>query len=361
MSVGRVVEVDARSDPRWDRFVLAQPTACGHHLSGWAEILHSCYGFKPRYLALEEDGALTGVLPLVHSGRRLSGARLSSLPTSKAAGPLALTVAGERELLRFAGETAVHESAGALTVRSEHAQLAGAAIGLDGTDYSYRLAPRSEGELLEDYRRGSKNLYRSIRKAEKAGLSIGDTRSAAELREWYRLYLATIRRHGNFPRRLRQFQASMSLLGSAWRLVVVRKDGRVIAGGVFHDIGDTVELIYNASDEAFLAERPNHALYWRVLRDAALRGQGLDFGVAASESLRAFKEQWGAEPVPIYLYSHAEMRPAAGQSASAPSERAAGGLRGRADVAARSLAIAALQRLPLSVNRLAGALAYRLA
>ncbi|MGH2865584.1 MAG: GNAT family N-acetyltransferase [Solirubrobacteraceae bacterium] len=361
MSVGRVVEVDIGSDSRWDRFVLAQPAACGHHLAGWAQILHECYGFKPRYLALEEDDALVGVLPLVHSGRRLSGARLSSLPTSKSAGPLASSLEGERELLRFAGERASQEPTCALTVRSEHAELAGAAIGLQGTDHSYRLAPRSEDELLEDYRRGAKNLYRSIRKSEKAGLSVADTRSSADLREWYRLYLATIRRHGNFPRRLRQFQASMSLLGSAWRLAVVRKDGRVVAGGVFHDIGDTVELIYNASDEAYLSERPNHALYWRVLRDAALRGQGLDFGLAASESLRAFKEQWGAEPVPIYLYARAEACAELDRHACAADAETGSGLRARAEGAVRSVAIDALQRLPLSVNRAAGALAYRLA
>jgi hypothetical protein len=360
MSVGRVVEVDALSDPRWDRFVLAQPSACGHHLAGWAKILRDCYGFRPRYLALEEAGALVGVLPLVHSGRRLSGARLSSLPTAKSAGPLALGVEGERELLRFAGELGRQERKSALTVRSEHAGLEGGPIGLGGRDRTYRLAARGEEELLEQYRRGSKNLYRSIRKAEKAGLSIADAHSAAELRDWYRLYLATIRRHRNFPRRLRQFQESMSLLGSTWRLVVVKKDGNVIAGGVFHDIGETVELVYNASDDAYLSERPNHALYWRVIRDAAQRGQGFDFGLAASESLRNFKEQWGAEPVAIYLYAQREESSDAGEPDATPDAASPGGSRS-ASAAVKSLGEAALSRLPLSVNRVVGALAYRLA
>jgi len=361
MTARHVVEVDPLADGRWDRFVLAQRAACGHHLAAWAEILRDCYGFKPRYLALEDAGALVGVLPLVHSGRRLSGPRLSSLPTSKSAGPLGLDVEGERELLRCAGEIGHREPASALTVRSEHADLEGGPIGLGGTDRTYRLPPREEAELLDGYRRGAKNLYRSIRKAEKAGLAISDTRSGAELRDWYRLYLATIRRHRNFPRRLRQFQASMSLLQGVWRLVVVKKNGRVIAGGVFHDIGETVELVYNASDSAYLSERPNHALYWRVLRDAAQRGQGFDFGLAASESLRSFKEQWGAEPVPIYLYAHREDSPHAGDSTALADDTGSAGARRPAGAAARSLGTAALSRLPLAVNRLAGALAYRLA
>ncbi len=371
MSAGRVVEVDPSSDARWDRFVLAQPSASGHHLAGWARILRECYGFRPRYLALEDAGALQGVLPLVHSGRRLSGPRLSSLPTAKSAGPLALDVEGERELLRFASEIGRREPRTALLVRSERPELEGGPVRLGGTDRTYRLPPRDEEELLERYRMESKNLYRSIRKAEKASLSIADTRSAADLRDWYRLYLATIRRHRNFPRRLRQFQASMSLLGSAWRLVVVKKQGRVIAGGVFHDIGQTVELIYNASDDAYLSERPNHALYWRVIRGAAQRGQSFDFGVAASESLRDFKEQWGAEPVPIYLYVQQEESSTAGESAGA-ADAASSAARAldaaSADTAprtrgalAKSLGVAVLGRLPLSVNRLAGALAYRLA
>jgi len=361
MTAGRVAEVDPLSDERWDRFVLAQPSACGHHLAGWAEILRVCYGFRPMYLALEDAGAITGVLPLVHSGRRISGSRLSSLPTAKAAGPLALGAEAERELLRFAAEIAGREPASALTVRSEHAGLEGGPIGIGGGDLTYRLAPREEDELLDHYRRTSKNLYRSIRKSDKAGLSIGDTRSAAELRDWYRLYLATIRSHRNFPRRLRQFQASMSLLGSAWRLVVVKKQGRVIAGGVFHDIGETVEMAYNASDAAYLSERPNHALYWRVLRDAAQRGQGFDFGLAPSESLRSFKEQWGAEPVPVYLYADRQESSPAGESAAPPGQDSSAGMRGRAVAAARSLGGAALSRMPLTVNRLVGALAYRVA
>jgi len=359
--MGQVVEVDPSSDARWDRFVLAQPSASGHHLAGWAGILRECYGYRPRYLALEEAGALVGVLPLVHGSRRLFGSRLSSLPTSKSAGPLALSVAGERELLRVAAEISLRESAGALIVRSEHAGLQGGSIGLGSPGRTYRLTPGDEDELLDRYRRGAKNLYRSILKAERARLSIGETRSAADLRDWYRLYLVTIRRHRSLPRRLRQFQASMSRLGSAWRFAVVKKHGRVVAGGVFHDVGDTVELVYSAMDSAYRSECPTHALYWRALRDAARRGQGFDFGVAGSEGLRAFKRRWGAEPAPIYLYTHRAESSPAGESGTPLCRARTAWTSHRASAAAESLGIEALGRLPLAVNRLAGTLAYRFA
>ncbi len=378
MSGARVVELDPCADARWDEFALAQPSACGHHVAGWAEILRDCYGFRPRYLALEHADALVGIMPLVYSGRRLSGRRLSSLPTAKSAGPLALERAGEQALLEHASELGRGALASALTVRCEHDQLQGTSVALDGTDCTYRLPASDPDQLLDGYRRTSKNLYRSIRKGEKSQLSIEDTRSAADLRDWYRLYLATIRRHRNFPRRLRQFQASMALLGSTWRLVVVKKHGRVIAGGVFHDIGETVELVYNASDDTFLSERPNHALYWRVLRDAAERGQGFDFGLAASDSLRSFKEQWGAQPIPIYSYAHrtqtspTEQLTTAGQPSTAgqppdtarsrePDQAGRAGLRASAIARAKSLGSDALGRMPLTATRVAGALAYRLA
>ena len=54
----------------------------------------------------------------------------------------------------------------------------------------------------------------------------------------------------------------------------MEREGRLAAGGVFHLFRDTVELIYNGSDDALLDLRPNHALYWGVIRWCAEHGYG---------------------------------------------------------------------------------------
>src|SRR5205085_4478459 len=156
----QIIEIDPLSDRRWDAFVKAHPSPRGHHLGGWASILRDCYGYKPKYIALEQGGDLAGVLPLVSSGRRLSGSRLSSLPTAKAAGPLASTHEDERRLLGAAVEITRRERLGAVFVRSEHPGLDHPAAGLAKTYQTQVLALQPPEQLLEQYKRESHNLYR---------------------------------------------------------------------------------------------------------------------------------------------------------------------------------------------------------
>lgn len=324
----RVVEIDPLLDGRWDEFVGGHPRATVHHLGAWAGILASCYRYRPRYIALEANDALVGVLPLVSSGPRLSGSRLSSLPTAKAAGPLAASAEQERALLAAALEIKRREGLSSMMVRSQSPGLEGGGAQVEHVSSTQvlELGRRSE-ELLDSYKRTSTNLYRSIRKAQKSGLVVGETESDRELREWYRLYLLTIRRHRTLPRRLKQLQEAKARLGARWRLVTVKKDGAVIAGGVFHDIAGTVELMYNASDPSSLSLRPNHALYWHVVTDSISRSRvALDFGTSNHETLERFKQQWGTTPQGVYVYgASGTSEESASDSASTPRAAARGG------------------------------------
>ena len=69
--------------------------------------------------------------------------------------------------------------------------------------------------------------------------------------------------------------------------------------------GGTVELIYNGSDERLLDLRPNHALYWNVIRWAAAHGQRrvrLRRGLP-DHSARAASSRSGPIRVPNYRYT----------------------------------------------------------
>ena len=134
---------------------------------------------------------------------------------------------------------------------------------------------------------------------------------------------------------------------------MVEREGRLAAGGVFHLFGDTVELIYNGSDDALLDLRPNHALYWGVIRWCAEHGYGaFDFGEASpTTSLGRFKSQW-ADPVPNHRYTwRAGAEPSRAESMAAASyevEQGGGGLVAKV-----------WQRTPVQLTRLGAAIAYR--
>ena len=70
--------------------------------------------------------------------------------------------------------------------------------------------------------------------------------------------------------------------------------------------GDTIELVYNGSDDGALALRPNHALYWNVMQWARAHGlRRIDLGGAYADTpLAAFKLQWGAAPRARFRLTH---------------------------------------------------------
>ena len=343
-------------DPRWDAYVRAHPRATIYQLAAWARILGESYRFKPRYLALEgEHGDLRGVLPLLYKKGLVSDARVRSLPVFPAGGPLADTRDLEVSMIGAAREHS-GEEASVLAVISP-------------VDYSSDLpgfvtdslpprwvtpVPGDPDELRVGWRKTSNNLFRSLKKADKAGFAFREAGGRRDLRRFYRLYLETMKKHRHLPRSLRQLELTRDLLGPGeWRLFVVEREGRMAAGGVFHVFGDTVELIYNGSDDASLDLRPNHALYWNVIRWCAANGFGaFDFGEAApTSSLGRFKAQWAA-PVPNYRYTWR----AGGERSRAESIAAAGY---EVEQGGGGAISAIWKRTPVTLTRVGAALAYR--
>lgn len=349
----RIVEADR--DPRWDRFVTQHPDGTVYHLSAWSTILSRAYRFKPECLAVEgSDGVLHGVMPLLARKTPVRGSVLISLPWLRAGGPLATNEDAKAELLSAACELA-DEQGRTLTVDSAYGEL----------DHSVPRFARvpclptwiaslpAESEIPDWFRGRSKNLRRGIKRAQDRGVTVRISDSEADLRDFFRLYLQTMRKHRSLPRPWRQLVAARRLLGpEIFRLFVAEREGVVIAGGVFHVFGETMDLLYNASDEGALDHRPNHALYNAVVEWAARNGvRKLDYGVAPPDgSLADFKRQWGGVEAPRYCYEHAGRDQPAGSSGGGEARM----------LSDRGRRIDSLWgKTPLALTRLAGLVSYR--
>jgi hypothetical protein len=356
-----VIEIDP-SDPRWDAFVRAHPEATVYHLSAWAEILRRAYGYRPRYIALAgpDPDRLEGVLPLIMTRGVVSGRRLRSLPVVNAAGPLAADAEGLSALLRAACDRA-SEDCKVLLVRSRRAGLEALAPNLASVPKHptwIAPVPSPEEHDLKAWKKHSRNLYRGVNKALVAGLTFREAEGPEDLRRWYKLYLATMRKRGTLPRTWRQLETTRRLLepSGEFRLFVVEQGDRMLAGVVSHPFGDTVELVYNGSDPEALELRPNHLLNWSVLGWASQRGYSfLDIGDAREGGpLANFKAQFKAEPVPDYRYDCV-----IGSVPGLARARAVGHGLGAPD--ATGPAARAWARLPLLATHAAAAIVYRFA
>jgi hypothetical protein len=349
-----IQEIDPSADSRWDAYVRAHPRATVYHLGAWAPILQRSYGFRPRYLCALRDGVVAGALPLFWKKGLVSDARVRSIPVFAYGGPLASDDEDAIALI----EAARDSDAATVTINTDDRRFEPpAGFVLDELDPRWMVEiPGDLGALRASWRKTSSNLFRSLKKADKSGLEFRDASSSRDLRAFHHMYVSTMKKHRSLPRSLRQLRLSQALLGETFKLFLVSHAGRDVAGGVYHVFGDTIELVYNGSEEAALPLRPNHALYWHVMEWAAQRGlRRVNLGGAEPGTpLAAFKRQWGAEPHTRFRLTHR----AGGQPTRTEALTAVGY---GAESSESRLTTTAWRLLPAPLLRLGAFVAYRYA
>jgi hypothetical protein len=357
--VRRVVEVDPQRDSRWEAFVAAHPDGLIYHHPDWLRVIERAYGHQPVGLACEDAGGqLRGVLPLFRTRGLLTGCRLSSLPHTPVAGPLAHDDQATAALVRAAIERVRREPRARL-------QLKAAQVGLDTLveelagwpwELTYLLQlPAQPQELRFGNSRNHARIKWAINKAAKLGVVVRPAQTERELQAWYELYLDTMRWHAVPPRPYGFFKIAWDLLRPPGRLRLLlaeRPAGRrrtLLAGSIFLMFGQTVFYAFNGRCRAELSHRPNDIIQWRAIQDACQDGfRFYDFGEVedTNQGLAEYKTKWGAEPRRLYRYYY-----------PAPHELATGIF--KSNGRARRLASAAWRRLPHRATALLGHWIYR--
>ena len=381
-----VFELDFRSDPRWERFISSHPDALIYHHPGWLSALESEYGQKCVSLACADDsGQLSAVLPLFYTkglplkyGPIASGRRLSSLPRTPVAGPLALNQKAAKAIVAYAVDLAKSERGVQLEIKTHIAGLNESVDALSCTPWRptfvEELPPWVEGKDWQDFwenlrlprscvscegcRRlrfgNAKRQHRvnwAVNKAKKLGLEVRDALSEDDLAAWYQLYLLTMRHNAVPPRSYRLFQSLWSSLRPAGKMRLLlaeqqRPEKRMVAGSILLQFGQTVFYAFTGCAPEDFCLHPHDILQIEAIRGACRSGfRWYDFGEVAEdhEALAQFKTKWGGGPKPLYRYYF----PAeAAQSWNGP---------GRLALSARKL----WRRLPTKATAVLGDLIYR--
>lgn len=342
----RVFEMDIHSDPRWERFVLAHPDALIFHHPGWIGSLESEYGQKCVPLACaDEGGHVQAILPLLFTkGLPLrfspvaSGRRLSSLPRTSMAGPLALNAAAAKAIVEHAVQLAASEPGVQLEIKTPIPDLSDSVPGLTCVPwrptYVEELPSAIEGKDWDEFwenlrlprtcascegcRRlrfgNAKRQHRvnwAVNKAKKLGLEVREAETQEELAQWYQLYLLTMRHNAVPPRPYRLFQslwASLQPTGKMRLLLAERTNAsekKIVAGSILLQFGQTVFYAFTGCAPEDWGLHPHDILQIEAIRGACRGGfRWYDFGEVAEEheALAQFKTKWGGEPRPLFRY-----------------------------------------------------------
>ncbi len=218
--------------------------------SGWLRCLEAEYDRPLIGLSTEDDGGrLTGILPLVATrgvpglrGNPLLGARLSSLPRTPVAGPLARDASAAAALLEAALDRARERAGARLQVKRAAADLDGMVDGIAGAPWraSYVVPlPEDPDAVRFGNSRNHGRIKWAVNKAAKEGVEVRLAEDLSDVQAWYPLYLRTMREVVVPPRPLRLFEAMWRELAprELMRLYVAEQRGRMIAGSIVLGLG----------------------------------------------------------------------------------------------------------------------------
>jgi FemAB-related protein (PEP-CTERM system-associated) len=280
---------------RWDDFVDRCPEATFFHRIGWKDVIESCFGHRTHFLLAERDERIVGVLPLAQVKSFLFGHALVSLP-----------------FCAYGGVAAV--DAEAVAALHAAARQLGEALGVEHLELRNRSARESAWPR--------QNLYVTFRKAilpdVEANLAAIPRKQRAMVRKgiarrllsridpdvecFFSLYADNVHRHGTPPLPKRYFQALRSTFErDSEVLTVTAPGGKAVSSVLSFYFRDQVLPYYAGDLEEARDLAANDFKYWELLRRACERGvRVFDYGRSKrGTGAFAFKEHWGAEPVPL--------------------------------------------------------------
>jgi serine/alanine adding enzyme len=338
--------VYAKSDAdgtRWEEFVRASLAATCYHRWNWKQVIERSFGWPTYYLMAEEGSRVAGLLPLVWQKSALFGSFLTSLPFLNAGGILADSKQAERALLEEA--VAIARRVGASSIEFRHREPHDLGLPVKTNKVTMILPIHSDCELTwKALGAKTRNL---VRKAQSFGMK-AEFGGADCLDEFYVVFAHNMRELGT-PVYSRTFFAQiLQAFPRDTFLCRIRHEGVTIAVSFLCAFRERIESVWSSALHTHFHLKPNMFLYWSLLGHFGSKGYRLfDFGRSSIGSgTYAFKQQWGAQPVPLYWYTWLS------SGVSELPER-------NPENPKYKLAIRVWQKLPLPVTNLIGPLVVR--
>lgn len=300
--------IERCADPdEWNAFVEANDGS-PFSLWEWGDAVET-YGHSRWYLAARRDGRIVGVLPLVHMQSLVFRSKLVSPPFGERGSVVLADDEDDATAELLLGQT--KELADDLDVDfvslrggnvGETAKTATETVAGENSEFeqrtrfvTFRVDTSRETEAVRDGIKESRQ--RQIRQAAESDLTHAVGESVADLREFYRLYLETMRGHGSPPHSFEFFETLWNDLADAgrFRLEMLRKDGELVNAIVNLALGSTVYQWKVANDYEHRELNGGSLLVWKSLEWTCENGfDAYEFGRTREGSgVYMFKKSFG--------------------------------------------------------------------
>lgn len=280
----------------WDEYVESSPQSTFFHKTGWRDVIRRSFGHQAYYLYAEEQGSITGILPLIHINSLLFGNALCSNAFCVYGGVIADDESTASALDRRACQLAEELGVDYLEMRNKtqkHPERPRKKL--------YVTFRKELSGSVEDNLQAIPRKQRAmIRKGIKAGLKseIDD-----DIERFYRAYSESVRNLGTPVFAKKYFQnLKQAFKENCEVLTITDGDGQLISSVMSFYFKDEVLPYYGGGTQFARSVQGNDFMYWEVMRRAVDRGcRVFDYGRSkeGTGSYR-FKKHWGFEPEPLY-------------------------------------------------------------
>lgn len=281
---------------RWDRFVFENPEASFFHRAGWQQIIEQVFHHKTFFLYSEEDGQITGVLPLAQVNSWLFGNSLVGLPFTVYGGVVSGSQDAAQALVQEAQTLAKQLGVAHLELRNVKRQHTDWPLQDLYVTFRKEIFPQEEANMLAIPRK----QRAMVRKGIKNGLL---AQIDTDVDNFFALYADNVHRHGTPAMSKRYFQALMDTFGPDCEVLTISApDGRPLSSVLSFYFKDEVLPYYGGDDESARDLAANDFKYWELMRRACARGlKVFDYGRSKQGTgSYAFKKNWGFEPKPLH-------------------------------------------------------------
>lgn len=288
----------------WDAFVDGEPTASYAHRAAWRDVVAAIYGHETLWrTAVDTDGTIHGIHPLVHVRSRLFGRYLVSMPYLDHGGPVGSPAAVDL-LLRDAVHQAVTRGATLLEIRSGTAAPDPA-----GPSGPHLLAPARPKVTVvlplpsspdELWRTAFRPAVRSqVRRARREGMEVRF--GPDQLPDFLHVYAHNMRDLGMPAHPSAFFRRVLHHFPGMLEIGAVYLAGEPVAAGCGFTWRGTVEMVWASSLRRFNRLAPNMLLYAAFMEHAIDHGAiAFSFGrCTPGTGTHRFKLQWGGRETPL--------------------------------------------------------------
>lgn len=280
------------------------------HTSKWGNILEKNFAFTPLYLIVKnEAGEIKAALPLFEAKSFLFGKRIVSTPYTIYTGLISENREAAEIILEAAQELTKDKKAQYLEIRSAK-KIFGIEekcflLKKDLTNFYLNL-----NQNLEDiWKNFPKSIRSGIKKAQKNGLVIRESRSNSDLDLFYRLFLNTRKYRGVPAYPYQMFKDILENFPEETKIFIVEKEKEPLVAGIFYFYNKKVRYAYVGArhENDISLMRPYHLLLWEVIKFSQQNGfKVINFGGATKLTndggLYSFKEQWSSKQIETFTY-----------------------------------------------------------